>query len=132
MKRCMKTRENGKNSRYGKGCRPEGDSLCHTSVNNYLFFISAATDSSQLLIAWIVLSNRSSNSQPSISAPWAMTSLEHPAANFLSLNFFFRLFYIFIIAVFLEYLYIVNHKSSFVKVCSFIRVSWPVAAYSKI
>ena len=38
-----------------------------------------------------VRSNRVSRSHPSSSAPLAMTSREQPAANFLFLNFFFRL-----------------------------------------
>ena len=41
-------------------------------------------------MAWRVLSISSSRGQPSRSAPSLMTSREQPAANFLSLNFFFR------------------------------------------
>ena len=42
-------------------------------------------------MAWMVRSMSTSSSQPSLSAPWRITSRLHPAANFLSLNFFFRL-----------------------------------------
>ena len=40
-------------------------------------------------MATMVREMRSSSVQPSISAPWRMTSREQPAANFLSFNFFF-------------------------------------------
>jgi len=59
----------------------------------FLFYrvsISALTAASQLRWAWMVRSSSLSNSQPRRSAPVLMTSREHPAANFLSLNFFFR------------------------------------------
>ena len=42
-------------------------------------------------MARIVISISFGSSQPRFSAPFVMTSLEHPAANFLSLNFFFKL-----------------------------------------
>ena len=51
-----------------------------------------ATCPSQERMASSVRSSSISSSQPRRSAPWAMTSREHPAANFLSLYFFFRLF----------------------------------------
>ena len=41
-------------------------------------------------MAWRVLSIRVSSSQPRRAAPSLITSREHPAANFLSLNFFLR------------------------------------------
>ena len=49
------------------------------------------TDASQERMARMVRSIRVSSSHPSISAPWRITSRLQPAANFLSLNFFFRL-----------------------------------------
>ena len=42
-------------------------------------------------MARMVFSISSSSVQPRVSAPSRITSLEHPAANFLSLNFFLRL-----------------------------------------
>ena len=42
-------------------------------------------------MARMVFSINSSSVQPRFSAPSRITSLEHPAANFLSLNFFLRL-----------------------------------------
>lgn len=59
---------------------------------SHSFSISWATCSSQERMASSVRSSSISSSQPRRSAPWAMTSREHPAANFLSLYFFFRLF----------------------------------------
>ena len=46
---------------------------------------------SQERMAGIVFSISSSSVQPRRSAPVRITSREQPAANFLSLNFFFRL-----------------------------------------
>src|SRR5699024_10783692 len=53
--------------------------------------IALATSASQARMARIVRSIRVSRSQPRRSAPWRITSRLQPAANFLSLNFFFRL-----------------------------------------
>ena len=66
----------------GNGC-PAGKA--------YREAICAAISSSQARMACSVLSRSLSSSQPRRSAPWRMTSREQPAANFLSLNFFFRL-----------------------------------------
>lgn len=58
----------------------------HSAVKTAL---SAENNQSQkLCMASRVLAISSSSSQPSISAPLVITSLEQPAANFLSLNFF--------------------------------------------
>ena len=53
--------------------------------------ISLLTLSSQLRMARMVFSIRSSTVQPRRSAPVLITSREQPAANFLSFYFFFRL-----------------------------------------
>ena len=61
------------------------------SMNDSSYRTSLLTLSSHERIARIVSERSLSSSQPSIAAPSFITSLEHPAANFLSLNFFFRL-----------------------------------------
>ena len=53
--------------------------------------ISALTASSQERMARIVISISFGSSHPRTSAPSVIISLEHPAANLLSLNFFYRL-----------------------------------------
>ena len=60
-------------------------------VSLYQPSISLFIDSSQERMARMVFSINSSSVQPRFSAPSRITSLEHPAANFLSLNFFLRL-----------------------------------------
>ena len=52
---------------------------------------SSCTCASQERMASIVIWNSRSSSQPRRSAPIRITSREQPAANFLSLNFFWRL-----------------------------------------
>ncbi len=53
--------------------------------------IALATSASQARMARMVRSIKVSRSQPRRSAPWRITSRLPPAANLLSLNFFFRL-----------------------------------------
>lgn len=59
------------------------------NINAYLDFIFSNIYGLNVFNASIVCVIKSSNVQPSISAPRSITSLEHPAANPLLLYFFF-------------------------------------------
>jgi hypothetical protein len=68
-------------------------------TNGYKARVSATMHKPDAAIAMIrealaagVPAQNSSSSHPSLSAPCEIISLEHPSANFLSLNFFFKLF----------------------------------------
>ena len=68
-------------------------------TNGYKARVSATMHKPDAAIAMIrealaagVPAQNSSSSHPSLSAPCEITSLEHPSANFLSLNFFFKFF----------------------------------------